>query len=122
MQFPYGELFRTPNSFYFFDANKNEFLAINQASFEFLCSLKETRPNSVVPNEIAELQQSGYLACESIVEYIGNPSTDYLEYFLDRKLSKMTLQLPQPIEQMRRTRNTTALAWRFYRNKVLQQR
>ncbi|QNK41196.1 Cys-rich peptide radical SAM maturase CcpM [Caproicibacter fermentans] len=96
MSIPFVILFRTPNGYYFFDVNKNEFVNVQKSSFQYLERLlngeKSTEP---IPEELAKLQGCGYLATKSSVEEIRHPYSKFISTFLDRKLPKITLQLTQ---------------------------
>ena len=80
-----------------FDVNMNEILPISAESFLFLkmCMSGEADVTSSEITEIQELCQAGYLKTESVVHKIQHPYTQYLKYFLDRKLPKITLQVTQ---------------------------
>jgi uncharacterized protein len=99
MQVPFIQLFRTPNSTYLLDVNKNEFIQINEQSFQYLAHIMDKHDDKVnqeqMPQELIALKDSGYLSAESAVKEIRHYYTEYLGFFLDRKLSKITLQLTQ---------------------------
>lgn len=97
MRTPFIQLFKTPRCQYVFDVNMNEILPISAESFLFLnkCISGEADVTASEIKEIQELCQSGYLKTESVVQKIQHPYTPYLKYFLDRKLSKITLQVTQ---------------------------
>ena len=83
--------FKTPNSYYVFDVNSSAITAISEESYKYL----NDSSASVVTDEINALKQNGYLTLDSVVSVIKHPYTDYLHYFLSRKLSKITLCLTQ---------------------------
>ena len=97
MRAPFIQLFKTPRSQYVFDANKDEIFSVSPESFAFLkrCMSGEANVDDSEIKEIQELIQEGYLKTESIVKEIRHPYTPYLKCFLDRKLSKITLQVTQ---------------------------
>lgn len=97
MKTPFIQLFRTPNSSYFLDVNKNEFIPISQTSYQYLSALMSGKGDSEapVPQELSDLQAQGYLAYESAVKEVRHPYSKFLGTFLDRKLAKITLQLTQ---------------------------
>lgn len=97
MKIPFIQLFRTPNSSYFLDVNKNEFIPISQTSYQYLSALMSGKGDSEapVPQELSDLQAQGYLAYESAVKEVRHPYSKFLGTFLDRKLAKITLQLTQ---------------------------
>jgi len=94
---PLIALFKTPNGKYFFDANKDEMISISDESFSFLSKLKTDNASDtqVIPFELMELKKQGYLKDESAVKDIRHIYTDYLDIFLKRKISMMTIQLTQ---------------------------
>lgn len=97
MNKPMIELFRTPNSYYLLDVNKNEIVSIDDSSYEYLkglFALKNGSP-SEEPSRVRELKKQGYLSCDSAVKEVRHVYSDYLKFFLKRKLSKITLQLTQ---------------------------
>lgn len=96
----YIKLFKTPNHYYCLDVNTNEIFEIGVRSYQYLGRIlegKEERNAShdSIPEEIASLQEKGYLSETSSVKTVKHPYTDYLEEFLDRKLAKITLQVTQ---------------------------
>lgn len=96
MEKPFIELFSTPNCFYVFEVNKNKFLPISYDAYQFLCNVMSDKNNTdEVPPEIAILQREGYLSARSVVERIQHPYSRFINTFLDRKLSRITLQLTQ---------------------------
>ena len=97
METPFIQVFRTPNSCYFLDVNKNELVPVSRASFHYLCALLSGKDDGEepVPQELHELHAQGYLASESAVKEVRHPYTKFIGTFLDRKLAKITLQLTQ---------------------------
>jgi len=91
------ELFKTPNNYYLFDACKSEAIPISKSTFETIRYLlqKNDAPEPMIPTELEELKAQGYLLSESPVLKVRHPYTDYLKDLLDRKLSKLTIQLTQ---------------------------
>jgi len=94
---PLIALFKTPNGYYLFDACKDEIIPIKDTSFEHLrCQyLDKGKPSSTIPHELMELKLNGYLSEERAVSEVRHIYSDYLEVFLERKLSMITLQLTQ---------------------------
>ena len=97
MKKPFIKLFSTPNNYYFFDVNKDEIVLISFTAYQYLYKvLNDLESNDLeIPQEILILQNNGYLEDKSRVQKIKHPYTEYLEEFLNRKLSKITLQLTQ---------------------------
>ena len=97
MDKPFIQLFKTPNAWYFYDANTSEIIPISRESYKYLCAVA-TCPDSsehTKPQELVELEKQGYLSCESRVAEIRHPYSEHLELFLKRKIAKITLQLTQ---------------------------
>ncbi len=97
MEKPFIQLFKTPRSQYIFDVNSNKILPVSEDVFTFLyrCMNGEADVRSSNLAEIQNLIQEGYLGTESAVKEIQHPYTQRLEYFLGRKIRKITLQLTQ---------------------------
>jgi len=91
------KLFQTPNGCYFFDANKDEMIPISRESYQYLNEGQKENTGLIkeMPTELSNLLKQGYLNPESTVKEIKHPYTDYLEIFLERKITMMTLQLTQ---------------------------
>ena len=97
MTTPFIQLFKTPRSQYVFDVNKSEMLPVTKETYSYLqqCMAGKADVMCLDLPEVQELLQNGYLRTESAVQGIRHPSTQHLEYLLDRKLSKITLQVTQ---------------------------
>lgn len=97
MNKPFIKLFHTPNRAYVFDVNNDELVQISEESFCYLSDIlsDDNEPEALIPQELAELMERGYLESESRVKQIRHPHTDNLELFLDRKLTRVALQLTQ---------------------------
>lgn len=53
---PFIKLFRTPNSFYFLDRNKNDIIPISEDSFQYLRALfTNDRDELAMPQELINL-------------------------------------------------------------------
>lgn len=94
MEFRHSKLFRTPNSFYIYDGIKNDLVELSESDYLFFDNIisggcPKSIPSSIQPlfNRLASEQE--------IVTTLRHPYTDYLGYFLNRKLAKITLQLTQ---------------------------
>lgn len=94
---PFIQLFKTPRAQYVFDANKNEIIPVAEETYRFLlkCLNGEADVTAATLDEIQQLRQEGYLATESVVKDICHPYTPFIEDFLSRKVSQMTLQVTQ---------------------------
>lgn len=90
------ELFRTPNGYYAFDANMDEVVKLSEDSYRYLSeSIDGENHITEEPSEIKQLVADGYFAAQSGVQRVKHFYSDYIEFFLERKLSKITLQLTQ---------------------------
>lgn len=94
---PFIQLFRTPNSGYFLDVNRNEFIPVAEAAFQHLREVMSGKRgfDDSAPQELRDLKAQGYLSFESAVKEVRHPYSGFLGTFLDRKLAKITLQLTQ---------------------------
>lgn len=99
MNKPIIQLFKTVNQYYMLDGVKCEILPISKESFwylnEVLSEKKEFAEDKLPNEELKLLLLKGYLATQSNVEKIQHAYTKYLHYFMQRKLSKITLQVTQ---------------------------
>ena len=97
MDRPFIQLFHTPNSGYFLDVNRNEFIPVTQLSFQYLREVMSGKRgfDDSAPEELRDLRTQGYLSFESAVKEVRHPYSRFLGTFLDRKLAKITLQLTQ---------------------------
>lgn len=97
---PFIHLFKTPYAYYIYDVNTNSILRTGEAIFQYLFKeqknlLKEDELySSEVFKAIDDLKEDGFLSSNRPSEII-HPQNEYLEYLLDYKLSKMTLQITQ---------------------------
>lgn len=99
MNKPIIQLFKTINQYYLLDGVKCEVLPISEESFWYLNGILRGRNEFTaekLPNEeLKQLHLKGYLATKSNIEKIQHAYTNYLPYFMQRKLSKITLQVTQ---------------------------
>ena len=95
---PLFYLFKTINSCYLFDSNRNNIYPISPDAYQILFNLKdgditlEDAQNS--SQEISELIKNGLLSVKH-VKKIEHVYTPFAEHFLARRLQKVTLQLTQ---------------------------
>jgi CLI_3235-class bacteriocin maturation radical SAM enzyme len=100
MKKPFIYLFKTINSYYFYDVNKNETVEIDDLVYAALNKISKSENNEILffdkdTNEkIAQLENNGYLS-DNTVETVKHGCTDFLDYYLGRRLQKITLQLTQ---------------------------
>lgn len=96
---PIATLFKTINSYYLYDGIMASIIPINKDTYKLIGNV--LRGNSDLNeaidanNEIKELIERGYLKSKSPVIELMHPYTPYLNYFLTRKLSSITLQVTQ---------------------------
>lgn len=96
MRKPIIVLFSTPNRNYVFDVNKNEVIPLSDDSYAYLQQvLRGKGADLPVPPQVHALKEQGYCATDSCVKEVRHVYADYLDVFLTRKLSKITLQLTQ---------------------------
>lgn len=97
---PFIHLFKTPYGCYIYDVNTDSILRTGEAIFQYLFKeqknlLKEDEHYSgEVFRTIDLLKKEGFLSSNRPREMI-HPQDEYLEYLLDCRLSKMTLQITQ---------------------------
>lgn len=99
MNKPIAQIFKTINQHYLLDGVQCEILPITEESFRYLNGVLRGGKEFIVgdlPNEeLKQLHLNGYLATNSSIEKMQHPYTNYLPYFMQRKLSKITLQVTQ---------------------------
>lgn len=97
---PFIHLFKTPYECYLYDVNTNSILRIREEVFQHLFKEQKSlhKDGETVSEEILEeidkLKMEGFLSSNRPREII-HPQNDYLEYLLENKLTKMTLQITQ---------------------------
>jgi len=85
------------NNQYFFDVGRNEVIRINESTFKYLYNLingTEYDADEETLSTISDLRSYGYLSNKK-PEIVEHSYTNFLPIFLDRKISKITLQLTQ---------------------------
>lgn len=98
MQAPLFELFRTINSHYIYDTNKNQIYPISKECSDILGKVK--RGELSVPQAVAESDEVRDLCARGLlsdnrVETLEHPYTSILHPLLTRRIQKVTLQLTQ---------------------------
>ena len=98
MQAPLFELFRTINSHYIYDTNKNQIYPISKECSDILGKVK--RGELSVPQAVAESDEVRDLCARGLlsdnrVETLEHPYTPLLRPLLNRRIQKVTLQLTQ---------------------------
>lgn len=92
---PYIKLLKTPLGKYFYDVNKNDIVNISDELYVYLGAKDMNADLSQSAAEEMEfLKRNGYLSTHR-VKVIKHYLTDKIEDYLDRKCSKLTLQLTQ---------------------------
>lgn len=98
MQAPLFELFRTTNSHYIYDTNKNQIYHISKECSDILGKVKRgvlSVPQAAAESdEIRDLCARGLLS-DNRVETLEHPYTPLLHPLLTRRIQKITLQLTQ---------------------------
>lgn len=94
---PFIHLFKTPQSFYFYDVNRNESVKIEESVYETLLSEQkfvEESCDALVLDKLKNLKAQGYLKTNR-PKVLRHPETDNLSLYLERNLNLMILQLTQ---------------------------
>lgn len=94
---PFIKLLRSPNSGYFFDVNRNEIVAVDDDVYEYLDkeqNNQEENATEATITKVNELKEYGYLSSNKIKE-VKHPLLNTLGFFLERRLTKITLQVTQ---------------------------
>lgn len=87
------QLFKTPNAFYAFDAPMGKIIDVSEELYKYL-EANQTGTEEA-PEEFNTLRAQGFFSAESPVKQIAHPYTPIIDTYMDRKLSKITLQLTQ---------------------------
>lgn len=90
----HGHLMKSPYNYYFYDVNKNSIIKISKELYYFLNNGTYGLHYGILKEEIEGLQKQGYLL-ENPIKEICNPEIDDIEYFLNYKVSMLTLQVTQ---------------------------
>lgn len=92
---PFIHLFETPGGYYIYDVNTNAILSVNKMIYELLqtddLNIKEIGSDF---DTINAMRADGFLSTRRLKKII-HPDNDVLEYYLDRKLNMITLQITQ---------------------------
>lgn len=98
MQPPLFQLFRTINSHYIYDTNKNQIYPISESCSDILSQVKRGKLSvqeaGTKSDEIKDLCARGLLS-DNRVETLEHPYTSILHPLLTRRIQKVTLQLTQ---------------------------
>lgn len=95
MKRPFIHLLETPCSYYFFDVNTNTLQYVDKSVYAILKNIEDGRvENYCEVEELQPLISNGFLSDFRPLE-IRHPDTDKLEYLLDRRINKLTLQVTQ---------------------------
>lgn len=96
---PIIQLFKTINKYYLLDGVRCEIVPISKDSFWYLNRVLTSQEEFTLerfPNtELKQLYDNGYLATESNIKKFQHVYTNYLPYFMQRKINKITLQVTQ---------------------------
>ncbi|MBQ6995084.1 MAG: radical SAM protein [Lachnospiraceae bacterium] len=92
MEKPFVKLVRTPNGYYCYDVNTNRIICVDKVQYE---KLEEILIGNIKWDEsLNTLKDSGYL-CMSNIKKIEHPETENVEYYLERHINQLVLQLTQ---------------------------
>ena len=94
---PFVYLFHTPFAAYAYDVGKNNIIRLSEDVYAHLKDSiqgETTSPAKKVAEQIRELRDMDYLS-DKRPSRIRHPMTDYVDYLLDRRLEKITLQITQ---------------------------
>lgn len=94
---PFIYMLKTINSFYFYDVNRNDIVAITPELYNYLSRLltdEEVIPAQEIVSQIKILTNNGYLSSNKVKE-IKHPSIPNVQPFLNRKLIRLVLQVTQ---------------------------
>lgn len=93
---PYVKLFKTPNGYYCFDVNRSEMVELEKDTFEYLQQSFSGEEDMKEPStEWENMRSEGYFSEESNVKQVKHVLTDYVDDFLKRRITKLTLQVTQ---------------------------
>ncbi|MCM1155834.1 MAG: radical SAM protein [Ruminococcus flavefaciens] len=87
------QLFKTPNAYYAFDAIKSKLIEIQRELYEYFKD--EKSGGEEASRELLEFQERGFFCGKSPVKQISHPYADVLDVYMERKVSKVTLQVTQ---------------------------
>lgn len=96
---PFVILLKSPRKFYFYDINQNDLVEVSSLVYDNLQKMLNTDdfPLTAIDDNdsaIKLLMQNGYLK-ESNVQKLEHSMADSYSYFVNRKMSKIALQLTQ---------------------------
>lgn len=96
---PFIHLFKTPHGYYIFDVNTNCIIRTKEKVYETLLKrqkdiLKNDEIDTETKNLIEKLKDMKFLSSNKPKE-IEHPHDKYLEYYLNKRVRKITLQLTQ---------------------------
>lgn len=91
---PFIKLVKTPNSYYFYDVNTNSIVNIGKEEYDYLKDELSGKKLEKKNDNIEELRNSGLLSDKRICKMI-HPETEHIEYYLDRHINQITLQITQ---------------------------
>lgn len=91
---------KTPLGYYFYETQRNEIIAVNEGIYERIVNWEsegetgDVQAGSEAALAVEELKDLGYLR-EPYIEKLEHPATKYLDIILERRVSKILLQLTQ---------------------------
>lgn len=94
---PFIKLVKTPFGYYFYDANKNQIIKVNEKLYQYLdriLSGKTGETTDAIIEQYNYLKECGFLH-ESKVKRVKHPVSENLELYTDRKIDELILQITQ---------------------------
>lgn len=85
-------LFKTPLGKYFYDVNKNEIVEVDEDVYGYLCG--KSTGSKDTEQKVKQLIEKGYLK-KKRVKICRNTSTDYIQDFMNNRISYLVLQVTQ---------------------------
>ena len=86
--------FKTPMCNYIYDRETNSILSVTQEQYEAFCRICKNAQTNEDVKVLNIFQDNGYCK-DGIVEHIEHPQDKFLEFHLEKKVQKLTLQVTQ---------------------------
>lgn len=93
-KFLINKVWEQNGKYYVYDAQRDTYRKISRGLYDLISEKKEVSNDDVIGEEYKSLKQDGFFRDINIEEFC-HPLTDSLEYYLNRKLSLVTLQITQ---------------------------
>lgn len=97
---PFIHLLNTPYGFYFFDVNTDNIYGVSEDVYETLDKIQKGKAGEEIDVSRETISKIDYMIEQGLLKSkhpkeISNPQVNYLEYYLNRRIRKITLQLTQ---------------------------